>query len=144
MSICKIFYTDDEKRNSSLYIDELSKSFDVQYIQVVSSVDWYRQKIVQDGPSLIVQDVMLPHPDDPEGGLDVSAGLRLLEELLETITSLRIGVCVFSNRVRTDLQGAVLDMGYSNELIEVRNKMATGFDELHRELNEFYFRLNPQ
>ena len=142
MSLCLIFYTDDETRNSSLYIDELEKDFEVRYIRAVESVDWYRQAIISDGPKIIVQDVMLPHPaSDGNDGIDVSAGLKLIEELSDTLTTLKIGVIVFSNRVRNDLDEAMEEMGFPPELFEVHNKMTVGFPDLAKIAREMHFRL---
>ena len=142
--LCNLFYTDDEKRNSDLYIDELKHDFSIRYIRVVESVKWYLDQIVADGPGIIVQDVMLPHPDDPNGAFDVSAGIRLMRELQDDVVKLNIGVILFSNRVRKDLEKAAMDNQFSSTHFVVHNKYEVGFDKLANIARELYFRLNPR
>jgi len=128
----KLFYIDDEPRPSSLYCEELEREYDVVYIRNVDDIDALEQRVISDGPSLIIQDVMMPPPGGD--GIDVRAGIRIAERLKETLHKLRIPVILFSNRVSNDLRDEATALGYKAAMLSVLFKPTTGFAQLRREV----------
>lgn len=121
-----IAFIDDDRFFSRLYIDRLSKSFEVL---VFSDAGKALESLPERTDfSAIVVDVMMPAPagiDPSEVNDGLDTGLWLVEKLAPWLKENSIPVIVFSNRRGSYVAERIASIPLPSHLITVRSKIDT-------------------
>lgn len=131
-----VFYVDDEVLESEHYREHLEREFRVVHVLNVydDEIELFMDKIVAEGPALLIQDVQLPRRQD--GEININRGTEILLQIKEVLMELHIPVIVFSNRIVEELTESVVEVGFPDSMIKVLFKPNIGFPDLLREARE--------
>jgi CheY-like chemotaxis protein len=121
----KIFFVDDEVAKTKDYRSALEKHFEVVHLKSYNSIDELLQLVISEGPSVYVQDLMMPRGEDQK--IDVRAGIEIAEALKETLVKLSIPLVLFSNRMLSEFEEEVRELGFPPKTLFVKFKPNTGY-----------------